>query len=319
MNNNERICYKEAVRESLPDLERIRCAVLAEEPVGRAYTRKRTLPRWLMPLAACVCALLLFCAGMPTVRAAILSWFQVIFSVPNYVAQPVGERERIPELEAISDAEFYPAQDMIVAEHPSEVEGKVPFLVGECVCHRSGKLGQGVACYPFVRIRCLGYRNLFGVVGVPHQPVAVIVDTGVAVCAVIADTLPLLDALQITGGVGGLHPHEIIEFLAHIFVVRETQEFVRVCGSDEVDRIFEILAPHCIPVQVDLHAAVSHGSDVDKGLIMDIRGRGDFIVAQKVLLCTVVIVDGTVYPVVQKREIEPYIPVSCLFPFKIRI
>ncbi len=97
MMSSEHQLYKEAIEGLLPNRDKIQKKVLGQGPVSRLNTKRR---RWLIPVAASLLALILVCATVPSVRAAISQWFSRN-SVAGYLAQPKEERPSTPELDTI--------------------------------------------------------------------------------------------------------------------------------------------------------------------------------------------------------------------------
>lgn len=98
MMSSEHQLYKEAIEGLLPNRDKIQKKVLGQGPVSRLNTKRR---KWLIPVAASLLALILVCATVPSVRAAISQWFSRNYSVQNYLAQPEEARPSTPELDTI--------------------------------------------------------------------------------------------------------------------------------------------------------------------------------------------------------------------------
>lgn len=98
MKDNEYRIYKEAIKNTLPNQEKIKRDVLDKAAVAENKTRSL---RWLMPVAACALTAVIICTSVPSVRAAIAQWFSVNHSVQDYVAQPEEDRPSTPELDVI--------------------------------------------------------------------------------------------------------------------------------------------------------------------------------------------------------------------------
>lgn len=97
MKDNEHKFFKEAVKCTLPNSEKIKSDVLDKAQV---QNKTRSL-KWLMPVAACALAAVIICTSVPSVRAAIVQWFSVNNSVQEYIAHPEEERPSTPELDVI--------------------------------------------------------------------------------------------------------------------------------------------------------------------------------------------------------------------------
>ena len=72
-------------------------------------------------------------------------------------------------------------------------------------------------------------------------------------------------------------------------------------------------------MDIELETAVFHRAHVDEGRREKIGRNRHVVVAEKVFLGAVEIVEGAAQPVIQQCEVQAYVPVYSFFPAEVRI
>ena len=207
----------------------------------------------------------------------------------------------------------------VEAESTTQEDGQSPVLIRQGIGHGSCELGKSVTGYPFVFFFGIRYFNHLRIVFVPYYPVAIGINTGIFPGVIITQALSFFYALQLARLIRTFHIRQIVIVLSGELVVGEFEELVLIGGAYQIDGIAEIFHLHCLDIQIDFNTGVAHGTYIDKSGREQVRRNGHIVVAQQILLLTVVVIDRTAQYSFKHAEVHADVPVFTFFPFQPRI
>ena len=125
--------------------------------------------------------------------------------------------------------------------------------------------------------------------------------------------------LQLARLIRTFHIRQVVIILSGELVVGELEELVLIGGAYQIDGIGEIFHLHGLDIQVDFDTGVAHGTYIDKSGREQVGRNGHIVVAQQILLLTVVVIDRTAQYSFKQTEVHADVPVFTFFPLQSRI